>query len=198
MSDPQIQPNQIQRLLDKQEIAEQLYRYCRAIDRSDKELLLSVFHEDSQHNHKPFVGPSAVFCDAVIDFLSMLEMCTHNVCNILYEFEDDNTAMVEATWLAVERVGVGVERTGSSFEDHDKTRREDLMVGGRYIDRFEKREGVWKIAQRTGVHDWHQWREVDDRRIEKFVNTSIGARKPDDKSYALVNRPEHIAFDIEK
>jgi hypothetical protein len=28
----------------------------------------------------------------------------------------------------------------------------DFLVGGRYIDRFQKRDGVWKISQR-GTED---------------------------------------------
>ena len=36
---------------DKIEIADVVYRYCRAIDRMDRELLESVFHEDSIHFH---------------------------------------------------------------------------------------------------------------------------------------------------
>lgn len=31
----------------------------------------------------------------------------------------------------------------------------DVMTGGRYIDRYERRGGVWKIASRTFVADWN-------------------------------------------
>jgi hypothetical protein len=30
----------------------------------------------------------------------------------------------------------------------------DLWVGGRYLDRMEKRDGVWKIVDRVGTTDW--------------------------------------------
>ena len=36
---------------DKIAISEVVYKYCRAIDRLDRELLESVFHEDSIHHH---------------------------------------------------------------------------------------------------------------------------------------------------
>ena len=45
-------------LLAKQEIIEVTARYARAIDRMDEEMLRSVFHPDSQHNHF-YAGPSS-------------------------------------------------------------------------------------------------------------------------------------------
>ena len=30
----------------------------------------------------------------------------------------------------------------------------DFWVGGRYMDRMEKRAGAWKIAYRVGITDW--------------------------------------------
>jgi hypothetical protein len=30
----------------------------------------------------------------------------------------------------------------------------DFWVGGRYLDRFQKREGVWKLSHRNGLTDW--------------------------------------------
>jgi hypothetical protein len=29
------------------------------------------------------------------------------------------------------------------------------LVGGRYLDRFERREGEWRIAKRVVVPEWH-------------------------------------------
>ncbi len=31
----------------------------------------------------------------------------------------------------------------------------DTLVGGRYLDRFEKRRGEWRLAHRTFVMDWN-------------------------------------------
>jgi hypothetical protein len=30
----------------------------------------------------------------------------------------------------------------------------DVWVGGRYLDRLDKRESVWKIAYRVGIVEW--------------------------------------------
>jgi hypothetical protein len=44
----------------------------------------------------------------------------------------------------------GDPRAGSGAFDTEM----DLWVGGRYMDRMEKRGGVWKIAYRVGTTDW--------------------------------------------
>ena len=48
---------------DKIAIMDVVYKYCRAIDRLDRELLESVFHGDSVHHHGEYKGPSSQFCD---------------------------------------------------------------------------------------------------------------------------------------
>ncbi len=32
----------------------------------------------------------------------------------------------------------------------------DAVIGGRYLDRAEKRDGGWRIARRTMLYDWQQ------------------------------------------
>ena len=48
---------------EKIEISDIIYKYCRAIDRMDRELLESVFHEDSTHHHGEYKGSSSHFFD---------------------------------------------------------------------------------------------------------------------------------------
>ena len=57
---------------DKMAIMDVVYKYCRAIDRLDRELLESVFHEDSIHHHGEYKGPSAQFCDFAFDILEKI------------------------------------------------------------------------------------------------------------------------------
>ena len=37
------------------------------------------------------------------------------------------------------------------------------LVSGRYIDKFEKREGEWRIVKRQGVHDWVRFEPATDK-----------------------------------
>src|SRR5690606_9302059 len=66
-----------------------------------------------------------------------------------------------ATDLAVsETYAIAYHRTATRPFDP----KGNLVIGVRYVDRFERRDGSWRIAQRTGVTEWtrvdaqeHQW-----------------------------------------
>ena len=147
---------------DKIEIADVVYKYCRAIDRMDRELLESVFHEDSIHHHGEYEGPSSDFCNFAFDILAEMEFTQHLVGNLLIEV-DGNTAWSEAYWTAFHRIAKGKESDMGFLAEHDSSIDEDVFVSGRYIDRFEKRNGEWKIAKRQGVHDWVRFEPANEK-----------------------------------
>jgi hypothetical protein len=53
-------------------------------------------------------------------------------------------------------MGIGGRLEGY-WSAHDPSIEEIAEIGGRYIDRWEKRGGIWRIARRIGVHDWERW-----------------------------------------
>jgi ketosteroid isomerase-like protein len=130
----------LQALLDKQEIYEALMRYCRAVDRCDEQLLRSVYHPDAIDDHGVFKGKASDFVDFAMAALEPIKLTSHSVSNVLIEVEGD-TAYSEAYVTAFHRI----EKEGKDY---------DVILGGRYIDRFERRNGVWKIAQRRLVFEW--------------------------------------------
>ena len=105
---------------DKIAIMDVVYKYCRAIDRLDRELLESVFHDDSIHHHGEYKGPSAQFCDFAFDILSKMEHTQHLVGNILVEV-DGNIAWSESYWQAFHRLAKGKDfsDSGGFVADHD-------------------------------------------------------------------------------
>ena len=58
----------------------------------------------------------------------------------------------------------------------------DLFVSGRYVDRYERRNGRWKIAYRSELVDWVRDEAAAD---EWFRGSAMipGARKPADPLY---------------
>ncbi len=54
---------------------------------------------------------------------------------------DGNTALAETHVAAYHRVDMGTEER-------------DTVLGGRYLDRFEERDGQWRITERTMLYDW--------------------------------------------
>lgn len=147
---------------DKIAISDVIYKYCRAIDRLDRELLKSVFHEDSTHHHGSYEGSSKQFCDFAFDILSELEQTQHLVGNILIEVKE-NFAWSESYWTAYHRIAKGHESDAGFIGKHDVTIDEDVFVSGRYIDKLEKRDGEWKIIKRQGIHDWVRFEPACDK-----------------------------------
>jgi hypothetical protein len=159
-------------LLAKDSIRDVLYRYCRGIDRCDRELLMSVYWPDGVDNHGMFNGRASDYCDYVIPLLQTMARTMHHLTNILIELDGLEMARVETYFLALHELKNGGELS-------------ELVVAGRYLDRFDRRGGEWKIKERFVLLDWNQQqRSTADWKLDSFLGQLIrGARKPDDMSY---------------
>ena len=129
-----------QELADREAIRDCLFRYCRGIDRLDVDLLRDVYWPGAIDEHAGFVGTGDEFIAHAAQALSPLEQTTHNLGNILIEVAGE-TAWSEAYFHAFHRIP----------GDQGPW---DLIVGGRYVDRMEKRDDVWRIAHRVVMIDW--------------------------------------------
>jgi hypothetical protein len=126
-------------LQDRQAIHDCLMTYSRAVDRLDRELLLSVYHEDAIDDHGVFVGTPEEFADWAIAMHTATHLShQHCIFNSTCDLDGD-VAHTETYYMFV-----GLNRQGAPF----------AMSGGRYLDRLEKREGRWAIALRICVRDW--------------------------------------------
>jgi ketosteroid isomerase-like protein len=126
-------------LQDRQAIFDCLMSYSRAVDRLDRELLLSVYHEDAIDDHGMFVGKREEFADWVVEMHSSTHL-SHQHCLFNHSCDlDGDVAHTETYYMFV-----GMNREGDPL----------VMSGGRYLDRFEKRAGRWAIAARLCVRDW--------------------------------------------
>lgn len=155
-------------LLDKQEIHEVLMRYCRGIDRCDAELLHSVYHSDATDDHGLFKGKAAEFIPWALNALVRDEGTSHYIANELMEVDGD-VAHCESYFFGIHR---RQEKGGTTAE---------LVFAGRYADRFERREGVWKIAHRQVVFD----RSRIDKIEREFSSDGMtcGKRSREDPAY---------------
>jgi hypothetical protein len=161
----------IEALLDKQAIAEVLYRYCRGCDRADAETLRACFHPDSQHRHGAFEGSSEQFCQLALKIVGPLKACKHMIGNILIELDGD-VAFSEAHYSSFHRkvdAATGAE--------------EDYFSGGRYLDRFERRHGQWKIARRVGLIDFERFEPPADRTLAALPASALSRQRPHDALY---------------
>lgn len=133
--------DRLQELLDKQDVHEVLARYCRGLDRGDYEMVASAFHPDATNNQTGPVQPVAELIEGLKQpSRKILKAVAHYITNEMVELDGD-TALSECYFLACHRV---------DHADAEWT----WIVGGRYFDRLERRDGVWRIAERTAVYDW--------------------------------------------
>jgi hypothetical protein len=137
----------VRELQDRQAIHDCLMTYSRGIDRLDRELLLSIYHPDAVDDHGVFVGSPTEFVDWAIGMHTSTHLShQHCIFNYTIVLEGD-VAHTEAYYMFV-----GLNRTGKPLS----------MSGGRYLDRFEKRDGRWAIAARVAVRDWAPLEEIPE------------------------------------
>ena len=166
----------LRRLRDRYEIQEVIARYCRALDRLDRKALESCFHPDSQHNHA-YVGPSSTFCDFAFDVLSACVATHHQLGNISVRVQGD-VAYADCYFTAYHRIGDPPPAAFAPAGPGD-----DVVIGGRYIDRFERRDGEWRIVKRTGVHDWRRTEAGADNGFYDLPPSARGRRDRTDHVY---------------
>lgn len=129
-------------LSDREEIRDVLFRYTRGIDRLDLALVRSCYHPDAHDDHGAYRGDLEGFLAWVGDVLSYFESTMHFIGNQLIELDGD-VAHTESYCVPYHRRGA-----------HDGEEPYDLVTALRYVDRLERRDGDWKIADRVCVFDW--------------------------------------------
>lgn len=156
-------------LADKFAITEQLYRYCRSVDRLDVPLGHSVFHADATADYGPtgYRGTGHGAIDWICAAHRQLLAHSHQVSNIVIEVKGDRAgseAYVTAT-LRMEREG----------------RMMQMEIWARYCDRWSRRDGTWRIDHRDTVIDYDSVREVTPMNTHQWTR-----RDPSDASYAAL------------
>jgi hypothetical protein len=130
-------------LIARQEIADVIYRYARGIDRLDFDLVRACYHPDAYDDHGAFAGSVEEFINAAQEFLPRWTATQHFMGNMLIEI-DGEQARAETYAVAYHR-----------REDQDGNGKDDIM-GIRYVDRFERRHGEWRIAHRVVSTEWRR------------------------------------------
>lgn len=127
-----------QELRDRQEIYDCLIRYCRGIDRLDREVVASAYHEDAIDDHGAYVGPVSGFIDWAFALHSEHQQRTqHMITNHRCELDGDR-ATTESYYI---------------FRSLNVAAPFHTMATGRYLDRFERRDGRWGISERICLVD---------------------------------------------
>lgn len=153
----------------ERDIRNVLFRYAKGVDRLDWALVRSCFHVDAVLTYGGPTSPEQ-FIAGASGGLAAYRFTQHSVSNILIEV-DGAAARCESYCQARHR-SPGQNGTVDT----------DFLWGGRYVDRFELREGAWRIAERVCVHDWTKLETVDAV-WPAAASFTQGRRDRDDVSY---------------
>jgi hypothetical protein len=160
-------------LVDRIAIHDATVRYCRGVDRLDADLIRSAYHEDAIDDHGSFRGQRDDVVESLIARLKARYVAhSHMILNQLISLHGAE-ADVETYYMAVH------VRDAPGERGH-------RVVYGRYLDRFEKRDGAWRIATRVVTFDADRFEPVDGQTVGADLSMAvIGRRDRSDASYNL-------------
>ena len=137
-------------LLAKDEIREVLARLARGTDRRDAALIRSCYHADAVDDHGAFRGGPDEFAEWVPKTLAIFESTMHVLGNVSIELDGD-AARVES-YCTAHHVFPAQAPGGASGGPGGAR---DVVLGLRYLDRFERRAGgPWLIARRLCAYEY--------------------------------------------
>jgi hypothetical protein len=162
----------LQEMLDEFQLRKLVHGYCRAVDRGNITALRGLYHDDAEDDHGAFSsGGAADFLNELEAARPYLRSMQHNVTTVNFAISGDS-AEGEVYMLATHTVDAG---------DRDV----DVIVGGRYLDKYEKRAGTWKFIERKIVTDWAHINDPSSVDLSHPItkDTPRGTPDADDPSY---------------
>ncbi|RZV49063.1 MAG: nuclear transport factor 2 family protein [Pseudomonadales bacterium] len=113
--------------------------YCHAIDRRNYALLRTLYHPGASDDHRPyFQGSAEDYINWLPSMLDNWQATSHAISNCLFIVDGD------------EAEGEILTRAWHRSKDG----KQDVIGYGRYADRYQKRDGIWRFAHRSLVLDY--------------------------------------------
>ena len=158
-----------QDIADRLAITEQIYRYCRSVDRLDVPLGHRVFHANSYADFGSYKGSGRGWIDFICqEHLKFLHH-SHQVTNIVIE-------------IAGDRAGSESYVT-ATLRSREASKVLQRQFWARYIDEWARRDGEWAIDKRECVIDFDAVSEVT------MINEHDRSRRDaGDPSYGVLQR----------
>ena len=135
---------ELKKLMAKEAIREQIYTYCRALDRIDNELGYTIFTPEAEVDYGPtYKGTGRGFIDMMLDQHRGMVATHHMMTNIIINLNDDCTKASSETYMYAackykNKAGVATFTVEARCRD---------------IDKWELRDGKWQISKRVVAGD---------------------------------------------
>ncbi|MDY2622297.1 MAG: nuclear transport factor 2 family protein [Dialister sp.] len=136
----------IEEVIAHVEIRDVLARYIRGGDRMDPELVRGVYWPDAQIKHGHTKDGVKVIERANEHYKkhSLPAAACHHITTQYIKLDDADHARVESYYFAL-----------WPYYDKDQAAHTGVM-SGRYLDKFERRNGEWRIKERLVVQDFNR------------------------------------------
>jgi hypothetical protein len=161
----------MQTVIDRAQIHDLICKYSRGLDRIDEATLRSIYWDDAIEDRGAglYIGNAQEWVRWTLGVLPAFALTQHGLMQSLVEVEGD-VAFGETYFQAYHRFGQAAQQQASAtLIEKDKSDElkwpegeTELILAGRYLDRFEKRGDVWKISYRRMVCDWCRAQPVAD------------------------------------
>jgi hypothetical protein len=160
---------EIRYVRDRLDVLDCVHRQARGHDRHDVEIMTDVYWPDGidEHGSTVNLGPD-YGAWANRTHAAAFEDHLHNITTHTCEIDGD-TAHCESYVFGAMRT-----RDGKSVS----------LLGGRYLDRLERRDGVWRIAVRRCTIEWSLVGDASLMHSGAFAGFLKGTWDHDDLSYA--------------
>ncbi len=133
---------ELRALLERDKIRECIVRLARGEDRRDATLISASYWPDSTTDYGVFAGSFDKYLEWVVPGSPAIPVTQHVLGQSIINMVG-NVARVETHVTSYHRINMGNEER-------------DTVIGGRYLDRIEKRGADWRIASRVMLYDWFQ------------------------------------------
>ena len=170
-------------LEDRVAIREVIAAYAHAIDRRRWDMMARLFHSDATFGFGPVEGDWRGFVEQARSIIDPCISTQHLLGQTLIGFADAVTATCETYLTAMHIVPVGYPRS-DVFPARDETYA--AIIAGRYVDRFEQRDGQWRIARRQGLYDWREYRTIGEASLAGMPEGACGYHDDRDPSTPVV------------
>jgi ketosteroid isomerase-like protein len=162
----------VRQLVDEYQLRTLVHAYCRAVDRGDAAALRDLYDRDAVDDHGGFsTGAADDFFTQLTAARPYLRAMQHHITTTNFVIADD-VAEGEIYSIAVHTLAA-------------KGRDVDVIVGGRYLDKYVKTADGWRIGERTIVTDWATSNDPSAMDLSHPItrDTLKGSLGPDDPSY---------------
>jgi hypothetical protein len=161
----------LQDVIDHHEIRQLLAAYCHGCDRGDEVEMAGTYAADSWDDHGPRKMEGRRFSiETVEESLRTTKLVSHMLGQSFIKVEGD--AAGAETYFIATVVYPGSDGAVDTLN----------QLGGRYVDRLVREDGLWRIKERICVREWSISHPLERDWLagRGFVETRRG---PEDHSY---------------